>query len=52
MIKNKTVLHRDKQFIIYKKKANDTYKTIAKDYETKFDASNYELERPLPKVKK
>ena len=25
---------------------------MAKDYETKFDTSNYELERPLPKVKK
>ena len=26
-------------------------KGIAKDVETKFDTSNYELERPLPKEK-
>ena len=37
-------------FIIYIKiKAN--YATIAKDVETRFDTSNYELDRPLPNVK-
>ena len=28
------------------------YKDIAEDVETRFDTSNYELERPLPKRKK
>ena len=27
------------------------YPDIAKDVETRFDTSNYELDRPLPKVK-
>ena len=30
-------------------KTNDIYKDIAEDVETKFDTSNYELDRPLPK---
>ena len=34
-------------FIVYKK-ADDIYKDIAEDVETRFDTSNYELERPLP----
>ena len=29
----------------------DIYKDIAKDVETRFDTSNYELDRPLPKGK-
>ena len=33
-------------------KTDDIYKDIAKDVETRFDYSNYELERPLPKGKK
>ena len=33
-------------------KTDDNYKDIAKDAETKFDTSNYELSRPLPKGKK
>ena len=32
-------------------KTDDIYKNIAEDVETRFDASNYELERPLPKEK-
>ena len=32
-------------------KTNDTYKDIAEDVETRFDTSNYELNRPLPKGK-
>ena len=28
---------------------NDIYNDIAKDIETRFDTSNYELDRPLPK---
>ena len=37
-------------FIVYIKTYN-IYKDIAEDFETKFDTSNYELDRPLPKVK-
>ena len=33
-------------------KIDDIYKDIAEDVETKFDASNYELDRPLTKRKK
>ena len=32
-------------------KADDIYKDIAEDVETRFDASNYLLDRPLPKGK-
>ena len=37
-------------FILYIK--TDIYKDIAEDVETRFDTSNYELDRPLPKGKK
>ena len=33
-------------------KTDDIYKDIAEDVENRFDTSNYELCRPLPKVKK
>ena len=32
-------------------KTDDIYKDIAEDVETRFDASNYELDKPLPKGK-
>ena len=32
-------------------KATDIYKDIAENIETRFDTSNYELDRPLPKGK-
>ena len=35
-------------FIVYIK-ADDIYEDIAEDVETRFDTSNYELDRPLPK---
>ena len=38
-------------FIAYIK-TNDIFKDIAEDVETRFDASNYELERPLHTGKK
>ena len=38
-------------FIFYIKTDN-IYKDIAEDVETIFDASNYELDGPLPKKKK
>ena len=34
-------------FIVYIK-ADDVYKDIAEDVETRFDTSNYELDIPLP----
>ena len=37
-------------FIVYTK-IEDIYSDIAKDVETKFDISNYELDRQLPKGK-
>ena len=37
-------------FIVYIK-ADDIYKDIAEDVETRFDTSNYELDRPLSKGK-
>ena len=40
----------DNCFIVYIK-TNDIYKDIAEDVETKFDTSNYELDRSLPKIK-
>ena len=36
------------RFIVYIK-TDDIYKDIAEDAETKFDTSNYELDRLLPK---
>ena len=38
-------------FIVYIK-TDDIYKYITKDVETRFDTSNYELGRPIPKRKK
>ena len=37
-------------FIVYIK-IDDIFKDIAKDVDTRFNTSNYELERPLPKGK-
>ena len=37
-------------FIVYIK-TNDIYKDIEEDVETRFDTSNYELDRPLQKGK-
>ena len=38
-------------FIVFVK-TDDIYKDISEDVETRFDTSNYELDRPLPKGKK
>ena len=37
-------------FIVYIK-TEDIFIDIAKDFETRFDTSNYKLDRPLPKGK-
>ena len=34
-------------FIIHVK-TDDIYKDVAEDVETRFDTSNYEIDRPLP----
>ena len=39
-----------RQFHVYIK-TDDIYKDIAENIETRFDTSNYELDRPLPKGK-
>ena len=38
----------DTDSFIVNLKTKDVYKDIAKDFETRFDTSNYETERPLP----
>ena len=37
-------------FIVYIK-TDDVHKDIAEDVETRFGSSNYELDRPFPKLK-
>ena len=44
------MLHGYRNFIFYIKTEN-LYVDISKDRETRFDTSNYELEKPLPKGK-
>ena len=39
-----------KSFIVHVK-TDDIYKDIAEDVETRFDTSNFEIDRPLPKGK-
>ena len=41
----------DTDSFIVQIKINDIYKDIAEDIETRFDTSNYELDRSLPKEK-
>ena len=45
MLKNKVVLNG---FIVHVK-TDDIYKDIAEDVERRFDISNFEIDRPLPK---
>ena len=39
-------------YLMYAPLTDDIYKNIAENVDTRFDTSNYELERPLPKEKK
>ena len=43
--------YMDKDSFIVYIKIDDIYKNIVQDVETRFDTSNYELDRPLPKGK-
>ena len=47
---NQNMVRKKMCFIVYLK-TNDIYKDIAKDAEIRFDTSNYELDRLLPKRK-
>ena len=41
----------DTDSFLFHVKSNDIYKDIAEDVETRFDTSNFEIDRPLPKGK-
>ena len=47
--KNKILLYGYTDIVYIK--TDDIYKDIAEDVETRFDTSNYELDRPLPRGK-
>ena len=49
--KSKIRLMDTNSFVVYIK-TEDIYSDISEDAETRFDASNCKLERPLPKWKK
>ena len=51
MTKSKIVLYIDTDSFIVYIKTDGIYKDIAEDAQIRFDTSNYELDRPLPKVK-
>ena len=48
---NAKICYMDTDSLIVHVKTDDIYKDIAEDIETRFDASNFEIDRPLPKGK-
>ena len=48
---NAKLCHMDTDSFIVHVKADDIYKHIIEDVKIRFDTSNYELDRPLPKGK-
>ena len=48
---NTKLCYMDTDSFIVHVKTNDIYKDIAKYVETRFDTSNFEIDRPLPKGK-
>ena len=48
--KKANICFMDTDSIIAYIKTNDIYRDIPEDVETRFDTSNYELDRPLPKA--
>ena len=49
--KSKLYYTDTESFIVYIK-TEDIYVDITKDFQTRFDTSNFELGRPIPKAKK
>ena len=49
---NAKLCYMDTDSFIVHVKIDDTDKDIAEDFETRFDTSNFELDRPLPEGKK
>ena len=49
--KNAKLCYIDTESFIVYVKTNDIFKDIAQDVETRFDTSNFEVNRPLPKGK-
>ena len=49
---NEKLCYMDIDSFIVHVKADDIYKDIAEDVETRFDTSNFQLDRPFPKEKK
>ena len=48
---NAKLCYMDTDSFIVHVKTDDIHKDIAKDFETRFDTSNFEIDRPLPKRK-
>ena len=48
---NTKLCYMDSERFIVHVKANDIYKHIAENVETRFETSNFELDRPIPKGK-
>ena len=49
--KKAKLCYRDTDNFIVHVKTDDIYKDVAEDVEKRFDTSNYEIDRPLPKGK-
>ena len=48
---NAKICYMDTDSFIFDVKTDDIYKDTAEDFETRFDNSNFEIDRPLPKGK-
>ena len=51
MIENAKLCYMDADSFIIHVKTDDIYKDIVEDVGTRFDTSNFEIDRPLPKEK-
>ena len=49
---NAKICYMDTDRRIVHVKTDDIYKNIAEDLETRFDTSNFEIDKPVPKEKK
>ena len=48
---NAKICYMDTDRLIVHVKTDDIYKDIAEDPETRFDTSNFEIDKPVPKEK-